>query len=62
VSLRDRRRRTQGAGGFGELRFDDLMAKSRQKAWKRGEEGCGGLKEEGTVVRLVVLGEEEVRG
>jgi len=38
------------------------MAKSQQKAWKRGAGGCRGDKGEGTVVRLVVLGEEEVGG
>jgi len=29
-----------------------------EKAWKKREEGCGGVKGAGAVVRLVVLGEE----
>jgi len=47
-------------GNFTLISAKSLKVKLRQKAWKRGEKGCGEDKGEGAVVWFVVLVEEEV--
>jgi len=49
-------------GNFAFNPATSLLAKSQQKAWKRGEEGGRQVKGEGAVVMLVILGEKEMGG